>query len=88
LLDGEDLDCVFEAIAVVKRRRITSSGSPDDLWIRAAETRVACLVSRRRGRLLRTQYLQVRMASLNRDRLQMPSSRVGGQAFEEMLPVR
>jgi hypothetical protein len=37
LLDGEDLDCVFEAIAVVKRRRITSSGSPDDLWIRAAE---------------------------------------------------
>jgi len=36
LLDGEDLDCVLEAIAVVKRR-ITSSGSPDDLWIRAAE---------------------------------------------------
>jgi hypothetical protein len=37
LLDGEDLDCVLEAIAVVKRRRITGSGSPDDLWIRAAE---------------------------------------------------
>ena len=36
-LDGEDLDRVLEAIAVVKRRRITSSGSPDDLWIRAAE---------------------------------------------------
>ena len=37
LLDGEDLDCVFEAIAVVKRRRITSSGSPDGLWISAAD---------------------------------------------------
>ena len=36
-LDGEDLDRVLEAIAVVKRRRITSSGSRDDLWIRAAD---------------------------------------------------
>ena len=36
-LDGVDLDRVLEAIAVVKRRRITSSGSPDDLWIHAAE---------------------------------------------------
>jgi hypothetical protein len=36
-LDGEDLDRVLEAIAVVKRRRITSAGSPDDLWIRASE---------------------------------------------------
>jgi hypothetical protein len=36
-LDGEDLDRVLYAIAVVKRRRITISGSSDDLWIRAAE---------------------------------------------------
>jgi hypothetical protein len=36
-LDGQDLDRVLEAIAVVKRRRITSAGSPDDLWIRASE---------------------------------------------------
>jgi hypothetical protein len=36
-LDGEDLDRVLEAIAVVKRRRITSGVSPDDLWIRASE---------------------------------------------------
>jgi len=37
-LDGEDLDRVLEAIAVVKRRRITSAGSPDDLWIRVLRT--------------------------------------------------
>jgi hypothetical protein len=36
-LDGEDLDRVLDAIAVVKRRRSTIQGSPDDLWIRAAE---------------------------------------------------
>ena len=36
-LDGEDLDRVLYAIAVVKRRQITIPGSPDDLWIRAAE---------------------------------------------------
>jgi hypothetical protein len=36
-LDGEDLDRVLFAIAVVKRRQIAASGSPDDLWIRAAE---------------------------------------------------
>jgi hypothetical protein len=36
-LDGEDLDRVLCAIAVLKRRRSTSSGSPDDLWIRASE---------------------------------------------------
>ena len=36
-LDGDDLDRVPEAIAVVKRRRSTIQGSPDDLWIRAAE---------------------------------------------------
>jgi hypothetical protein len=88
LLDGEDLDCVFEAIAVVKRRRITSSGSPDDLWIRAAETRVACLVSRRRGRLMRTQYLQVRMASLQSRQTSDAELARCGQVFEEMLPVR
>ncbi len=36
-LGGEDLDRVLDAIAVVKRRRSTIQGSPDDLWIRAAE---------------------------------------------------
>jgi hypothetical protein len=36
-LDGEDLDRVLEAIALVKQRRSTIQGSPDDLWIRAAE---------------------------------------------------
>jgi hypothetical protein len=36
-LDGEDMDRVLEAIALLKRRRSTSSGSPDDLWTRAAE---------------------------------------------------
>ena len=36
-LDGEDLDRVLYAIAVLKRRRSASPGSPDDLWIRAAE---------------------------------------------------
>jgi hypothetical protein len=35
--DGEDLDRVLEAIAVVKRHRIASAASPDDLWIRAYE---------------------------------------------------
>jgi len=34
-LDGEDLDRVLYPIAVVKQRRITIPGSPDDLWIRA-----------------------------------------------------
>jgi hypothetical protein len=34
---GEDLDRVLYAIAVVKRRRIGIPGTPDDLWIRAAE---------------------------------------------------
>jgi len=36
-LDGEELDRVLHAIAVVKRRRITIPGSPDDPWIRAAD---------------------------------------------------
>lgn len=36
-LDGEDLDRVLYALAVVKGRQIASPGSPDDLWIRAAE---------------------------------------------------
>jgi hypothetical protein len=36
-LDGEDLDRALEAIALVKRRRSANQGSPDDLWIRAAE---------------------------------------------------
>ena len=36
-LDGEDLDRVLYAIAVLKRRQSASPGSPDDLWIRAAE---------------------------------------------------
>jgi hypothetical protein len=35
-LDGEDLDRVLEAIALVKRRNMIA-GSPDNLWIRAAE---------------------------------------------------
>jgi hypothetical protein len=35
--DGEDLDRVLRAIALVKRRQTTILGSPDDLWIRAAE---------------------------------------------------
>jgi hypothetical protein len=36
-LNGEDLDRVLDAIAVLKRRRITIPGSAGDLWIRAAE---------------------------------------------------
>jgi hypothetical protein len=36
-LDGEDLDRVLEAIALLKRRRSPTQRSPDDLWIRAAE---------------------------------------------------
>jgi hypothetical protein len=36
-LDGEDLDRVLQAIAMVKRRQLTIQGSADDLWIRAAE---------------------------------------------------
>jgi hypothetical protein len=36
-LGGEDLDRVVYAIAVVKRRQTAIPGSPDDLWIRAAE---------------------------------------------------
>ena len=36
-LDGEDLDRVLYAIAVLKRRQGASPRSPDDLWIRAAE---------------------------------------------------
>jgi hypothetical protein len=36
-LDGEDLDRVLYAIAVVKGRQIAGPGSADDLWIRAAE---------------------------------------------------
>jgi hypothetical protein len=36
-LDGEDLDRLLEAIALVKRRRITTQRSPDDLWIRASQ---------------------------------------------------
>jgi hypothetical protein len=36
-LDGEDLDRVLYAIAVLKRRQSASPGSRDDLWIRAAE---------------------------------------------------
>ena len=35
-LDGEDLDRVLYAMAVLKGRRSTSSGWPDDLWIRAS----------------------------------------------------
>jgi hypothetical protein len=36
-LDGEDLDRVLQAIAMVKRRRLTTQELPADLWIRAAE---------------------------------------------------
>jgi hypothetical protein len=36
-LDGEDLNRVLHAIAVLKGRQSGSPGSPDDLWIRAAE---------------------------------------------------
>ena len=36
-LEGEDLDRALYAIAVLKRRQIAGPGSPDDLWIRAAE---------------------------------------------------
>jgi hypothetical protein len=36
-LDGEDLDRVLQAIAMVKRRRLTTQDLPADLWIRAAE---------------------------------------------------
>jgi hypothetical protein len=36
-LEGEDLDRVLQAIAMVKRRRLTIPESPRDLWIRAAE---------------------------------------------------
>lgn len=36
-LDGEDLDRVLQAIAMAKRRQLTIGGSPEDLWIRAAE---------------------------------------------------
>ena len=36
-LDGEDLDRVLAAIALLRRRRSPTQGSPDDLWIRAAE---------------------------------------------------
>jgi hypothetical protein len=36
-LDGEDLDRVLQAIAMTKRRQLTSQETPADLWIRAAE---------------------------------------------------
>jgi hypothetical protein len=36
-LDGEDLDRVLQAIAMVKRRQLTTPEWPADLWIRAAE---------------------------------------------------
>lgn len=36
-LDGEDLDRVLEAIAVLKRRQLTIPTSRADLWIRASE---------------------------------------------------
>ena len=36
-LDGEDLDRVLYALAVVKGRQGARPGSPDDLWIPAAE---------------------------------------------------
>jgi hypothetical protein len=36
-LDGEDLDRVLEALTLLKRRGSPTQGSPDDLWIRAAE---------------------------------------------------
>jgi hypothetical protein len=37
-LDGEDLDRVLQAIALVKRRPLALGDSPDDLWIPAAAT--------------------------------------------------
>jgi hypothetical protein len=36
-LEDEDLDRVLYAMAVLKGRRSTSSGWPDDLWIRGSE---------------------------------------------------
>jgi hypothetical protein len=36
-LDGEDVDRVLQAIAMVNRRQLTTPESPRDLWIRAAE---------------------------------------------------
>ncbi len=36
-LDGEDLDRVLQAIAMIKRRQVMIQESPADLWIRAAE---------------------------------------------------
>jgi hypothetical protein len=36
-LEGEDLDRVLQAIAMVERRQLTVPESPEDLWIRAAE---------------------------------------------------
>lgn len=34
---AKTVDRVLEAIAMLKRRRSPTQGSPDDLWIRAAE---------------------------------------------------
>jgi hypothetical protein len=36
-LDGEDLDRVLQAIAMIKQRQLTTPAMPEDLWIRAAE---------------------------------------------------
>jgi hypothetical protein len=36
-LEGEDLDRVLQAIAMVKHRRLAIEDLPADLWIRAAE---------------------------------------------------
>jgi len=36
-LDGEDLDRVLQAVAMVKRRQVVVEDLPADLWIRAAE---------------------------------------------------
>jgi hypothetical protein len=36
-LDGEDLDRVLQAIAMVKRRELRLDKSQRDLWIRAAK---------------------------------------------------
>ena len=36
-LDGEDLDRVLQAIAMIKRRQLTTPAMPEDLWLRAAE---------------------------------------------------
>jgi hypothetical protein len=36
-LDGEDLDRVLQAIAMIKWRQLTTQELPADLWIRAAE---------------------------------------------------